>query len=309
MLLLERTALRTLLEDRLVNAQDGRGGVVCLVGGAGVGKTALTKDFTECADARVLWGACEDLATPEALGPLRDWVRETRLLPFTGLPQTGHRIELFSDVLEALSETCTVAVIEDMHWADDATLDLVRFLGRRIADKPVLLIITARNEDSAVRKRLRNALVQIPPSLMSYLDVPNLSSEAVSVLANETGKDGASIYEMTGGNAFYVTEILQGNDALPASVRDAVLARFDRLTPECRRALEVSSIFPRRVEASLLHKICPKEAKEIGQALHAGLLVEGGDTDTRALRLASTADVDENEIAPDDRRRPISEEA
>ena len=275
MMLLERDKLIDLLNVRLGNAGRGQGQVLCLFGDAGVGKTALLRQFAEAAKVRVLWGACEDLSTPEALGPLSDWARESDLSAFAGVPQPGHRIEFFSDVLKALSGDLTIAIIEDLHWADGATLDLVRFLGRRIANKPVLLIVTARNEDRSARVHLRTALEQIPSAQKTYVDVPNLTTEAVEQLAKASGKDGKSVYHLTGGNAFFVTEVLRGGDVLPTTVREAVLARFDRFPESCRRAVQTIAVFPRRAETWALQQICAKDFDEIGRAVLAGLIVEG----------------------------------
>ncbi len=127
--LLERNDLADRMAAKLTAARTGRGSVVCLFGEAGAGKTAFTRLLASSFHVRTLWGACEDLATPEALGPLRDWAREAGHSALDGIPQAGRRIELFSEVLAALSSECTLAVIEDLHWADDATLDLVSFLG------------------------------------------------------------------------------------------------------------------------------------------------------------------------------------
>ncbi len=272
MKLLERETLIDILNERLGNACRGLGHVVCLFGDAGVGKTALLRQFVDAAQTRVLWGACEDLSTPEALGPLSDWARESGISAYAETPQPGHRIQLFSDVLQALSSNQTIAIVEDLHWADGATLDLVRFLGRRIANKPVLLIVTARNEDSAARVRLRTALGQIPTEQKTYIDVPNLTAEAVEKLATNSGMDGKRLYQLSGGNAFFVTEILRGGDALPATVREAVLARFDRFPKSCQRVIQTIAVFPRRAEVWAVRKICPKEFDEIGRAVLAGLI-------------------------------------
>jgi DNA-binding CsgD family transcriptional regulator/tetratricopeptide (TPR) repeat protein len=303
MKLVERETLIDELNGRLGNTSRGLGHVVCLFGDAGAGKTALLRQFAEAAQIRVLWGACEDLSTPEALGTLSDWARESGLSDFPKTPQSGHRIGLFSDVLEALSGDQTIAIIEDLHWADGATLDLVRFLGRRIADKPILLIVTARNEDRSARARLRTALGQIPTEQKTYIDVPNLTAGAVEKLAKDAGKDGDSVYQLTSGNAFFVTEILRGGDALPATVREAVLARFDRFPEPCQRVIQAVAIFPRRAETWAIEQIFPEEFEEIGRAVLAGLIVaEGG---AYAFRHEIARRAVESTI-PADRRREMN---
>ena len=270
--LLERNDLADRMAAKLTAARTGRGSVVCLFGEAGAGKTAFTRLLASSFDARTLWGACEDLATPEALGPLRDWAREAGHSALDGIPQAGRRIELFSEVLAALSSECTLAVIEDLHWADDATLDLVSFLGRRLEDKPMVLLVTSRNDDRA-RSRLRRKLAQIPANVRASFDMANLSMAAVAQLERAAGKSSSGLYQLTGGNAFFVTEVLRCGEAIPETVRDAVLASFDRLSDRARRALEAASIFPRRVEAETLRAVCPDAADGVLEAVDAGLLL------------------------------------
>ena len=306
MKLYERETLIDILNERLGNARRGLGHVVCLSGDAGAGKTALLRHFVEAAQTRVLWGACEDLSTPEALGPLSDWARESQLPVFAATPQPGHRIELFSDVLQALSEDQIIAIIEDLHWADGATLDLVRFLGRRIANKPVLLIVTARNEDSSARARLRTALGQIPTEQKTYIDLPNLSAAAVETLAKNAGMDGNKVYQLSSGNAFFVTELLRGGDALPATVREAVLARFDRFPVPCQRVVQTIAVFPRRAEIWAIQQICPEDFDGIGRAVMAGLIVAGDGDYAFRHEIARRA---VESTLPADTRREINRKA
>lgn len=304
--LVERADLRDGMAARLDAARTGLGSIICLFGEAGAGKTALARHLAGESDARVLWGACEDLATPEALGPLKDWAREAGPSSFDGIPRAGRRIELFSDALAAMSSRWTLAVIEDLHWADDATLDFVSFLGRRIADKPMVLLVTARNEDQAARGRLRSKLSQIPADVRASFDVPSLSPTAVEQMAHAAGKAGAGIHQMTGGNAFFVTEVLRGGNALPETVREAVLASFDRLSEKARRAVETASIFPRRVETELLRAVIPDDTDGILEAVDAGFIVAGGSDYSFRHEIARRA-VEESLSA--ERRRALNRAA
>src|SRR5258708_2080522 len=139
--LLERqTELRQLAES-LADANAGRGRLVSVSGEAGIGKTALVQAFiaSSSRQARVLLGRCEDLSTPEPLGPIRDIVRSGGWPERAWFDDGTPRLALFSALLDRLSEAATLVVIEDLHWADDATLDFVRFLGRRLGDLPILV--------------------------------------------------------------------------------------------------------------------------------------------------------------------------
>ena len=255
-MLLERQTQLELLDGLLMEAARGRGRVAALGGEAGAGKTSLVEAFIGRAaeGTRILRSACEDLSIPDPLGPLYDLAREAQwALPQAIDHRQGQRLPLFSDALE-IFETKTqpsLLVIEDLHWADDATLDFVRFLGRRIVNTHILLLVTARNDRSEAQMRVRRALGEIPAGNVARIDVPLLSEAAVLSLAGAAGRDGDAIYRATAGNAFFVTELLcaENETTPPASVRDAVLARAERLSAGARSMLDAVSVFPRRADA------------------------------------------------------------
>lgn len=298
-MLAERQDFLDQLARLAAGAAAGRGHVVFVVGEAGIGKTSLVRAFVEAAapGLRRLWAACEDLSTPEALGPLRDLAREA------GWPLAvdgeGARLALFSQALAELGARPTVAVIEDFHWADDATLDLVRYLGRRIADRPVLLVVTSRDEEADGLARLRRAMVDLPVSARSRLDLPRLSLAAVADLAGAAASP-ADLLAITGGNPFYLTEVIRAEGGGAGSVRDAVLARAERLSGEARKALEACSIFPRRVEARLVRGLCGGETGLAGCVAQGMLVVEG---DAYAFRHEIARRAVEAELSPVRRRR------
>ena len=212
MRLVERQAHLDGLHALLGEAARGKGRIVALTGEAGAGKSALVQAFAASIGetGRVLWGACEDLATPEPLGPLQDLARGARwdLLKAT---TRGGRLAAFSESLDVFGEEgrANLLVIEDLHWADDATIDFVRFLGRRIHGSHILLLITARNDEAVGRARLRRALADVPADNVLRIDVPLLSEGAVAGLARDAGLDGEALYRATAGNAFYVMELLR----------------------------------------------------------------------------------------------------
>jgi len=162
-MLLERQTQLEQLDGLLMEAARGRGRVAALGGEAGAGKTSLVEAFIERAaeGTRILRSACEDLSIPDPLGPLYDLAREAHwALPQAIDHRQGQRLPLFSDALEIFETKAqpSLLVIEDLHWADDATLDFVRFLGRRIANTHILLLVTARNDRSEAQVRVRRAL-------------------------------------------------------------------------------------------------------------------------------------------------------
>ncbi|PWJ93356.1 LuxR family transcriptional regulator [Mesorhizobium loti] len=284
-MLLERQTQLELLDGLLVEAARGRGRVAALGGEAGAGKTSLVEAFIGRAaeGTRILRSACEDLSIPDPLGPLYDLAREAQwALPQAIDHRQGQRLPLFSDALE-IFETKTqpsLLVIEDLHWADDATLDFVRFLGRRIVNTHILLLVTARNDRSEAQMRVRRALGEIPAGNVARIDVPLLSEAAVLALADAVGRDGDAIYRATAGNAFFVTELLcaENETTPPASVRDAVLARAERLSAGARSMLDAVSVFPRRADAWALQGLCGvASAGQLAECVSAGLLDDMGD--------------------------------
>ncbi|MCX7303675.1 MAG: AAA family ATPase [Hyphomicrobiales bacterium] len=282
-MLLEREDHIERMMQLLGRAHAAEGCIVALVGEAGVGKTSLVNAFVRRVGdrARVFRSACDDLSIPEPLGPLYDLVRAARL-DLAVAQSGGSRLQLFSEFLHRLSQGVlpTVLIIEDVHWADGATLDLIRFLGRRIADTNILLVLSARNEATAEQSRLRQALGEIPAGAVRRMEVPLLSETAVALLAAEAGLDAAAVFRATEGNAFYTSELIEaGNtDALPGSVRDAVLRRAERLSSEAREALDITAVFPSRAERTILVSLLGADGGlHVREAIAAGLLTDTGE--------------------------------
>ena len=146
--LLERDRFIRDLARALHEVEAGYGRTVLISGEAGIGKTALVQQFINAhrRTARILWGACEALFTPRPLGPLYDIARQTRSNLSQLLSAQASRATIFSAFLDELQRSAPLAiiVIEDVHWADEATLDMIKFLGR-IHQLPSLLVITYRD--------------------------------------------------------------------------------------------------------------------------------------------------------------------
>ena len=242
-MLLEREAFLDLL--------NGPGGRLVLLGGEpGVGKTALVREFA--GGRRVLWGACDPLNTPRPLGALLD-VADAAGGPLQEAVASGARpAALVTALLQELrAEPDTVLVLEDVHWADEGTLDALRLLGRRIAGVPALAIATFReNADEPVRMVLGELATA---EGVERVRIPPLTAAAVRELAEPHGVDGDDLHRRTGGNPFYVTEVLSApGTEIPATIRDAVLARAARLSPDARELLLRLAIVPGPAEPDLI---------------------------------------------------------
>jgi DNA-binding NarL/FixJ family response regulator/tetratricopeptide (TPR) repeat protein len=278
--LLEREAPRAVLEQALAAARVGRGHVVSVEGEAGIGKTSLVLSFAAAHrhDARVYVGGCEHLATPEPLGPLRDIARDSEGRFSISATSQLTTFEALLRLLR-LGRAPGLLLIEDIHWADDATLDLLRYLGRRVRELPILIVTTFRNDEASSQARLASLWSDMPRDCSQRIDLHPLSAAAVAVLAGQHGRDGSrQILEITGGNPFYVTEFLAGDGAaVPQRVRDATLARSSRLSVHARRTLECASIFPRQIDQKLLLELSGDTSYDwIEECIHAGMLKISG---------------------------------
>ena len=229
--LLERQNQLDELARQLREAEAGRGKVAFVAGEAGAGKSALIEAFASGSrrGVRIVWGACDALQTPRALGPIHEIAASLAVASPSAEHGEHSRPEFFARLVEELAQPAqaNVVMLEDLHWADEATLDFVHFLGRRIQRTRCLLIGTYRDDELATTHPLRRVLGEITGQHATRIRVPALSQAAVAKLAHEAHRDALRIYEVTCGNAFFVRELLTApSDSLPESVRDAVIARF-----------------------------------------------------------------------------------
>jgi len=274
--LLERESCLASLHADLAEARAGSGRAVFVSGEAGIGKTSLIEHFTrDQRGARVWWGACDLLFTPRPLGPLRDIALQMRGDWHTRLDAESDRAAWFSAFLNELQLDTTIVVIEDVHWADEATLDLLKFLSRRIQRTRALLIVTYRDDELGPRHPLRTVLGEAGTSTaVRRLALAPLSEKAVRALVGRRTLEAAALHRQTGGNPFFITEILAGESGrVPETIRDAVLARAARLSPSARAVLDAAAVIGGRIEPWLLAEVTGAEAYAVDQCVHVGMLV------------------------------------
>ena len=297
--LLERVDLLAQLE--LARAEGGR--LVFVGGEAGVGKTSLGRAFSQRVTERVLHGSCENLTAPTPLGPFLDVAAEMGSVVAERIAEGGEPRLVVAALLKELQRP-SLLVLEDVHWADQATLDVLRLLGRRIETTPSLVVATYRDDEIVGEHPLRVVLGELASApRVSRASVPPLSRAAVAELAEPLGRDAQAIYRLTSGKAFYVTEILASSeDSLPATVRDAVLARADALPTGGRRLLEVTSLVPVRADLWLLDRVAADFIDHLDDCVDAGVLRAEGSAVAFRHELARLA---LESIVPPNRRRKL----
>ncbi len=286
--LLERDDFLASLHAYAEEARSGSGRFVLLAGESGIGKTALLEAFeAQTRDARWMWGACDGMFTPRPLGPLFDIARGIGG-GFAERCRAGTpREELFTSFLDEISGAnapagasgrLTIVVVEDAHWADEATLDLLRFVGRRIAKAATLVVVSFRDDEvdaSHPLSTLIGDLATLRPTRRMAL--PRFSQRAVLSLAAERHLDGDELYRLTGGNPFYVAEALTATrGSSPGTIREAVMARQARLDPEARRVLEAAAVLGGRIDPAALRGMAGGRDGLDG-CVASGMLVSEGE--------------------------------
>jgi len=280
MQLLEREAQLKSLGDALSRAKNGEGCIALVSGEAGIGKTSLVEHFLQeqTNSWRILRGACDSLFTPRPLGPLRDIAMQTKGSLLRQLQTESDPFEIFASCLIEVSAQPTIVVVEDVHWADEATLDLLKYLGRRIRQTMSLMILTYRDDEIGTDHPLRRLLGDLgSSSSLHRIPVSSLTKDAVQELARDNKVDTVELHRLTNGNPFYVTEVLAAGGGIPETVRDAVLARAARLSPAARRTLEAAAVIGLRVEPWLLTIIAEAGAAGVEECIAAGMLQTQGD--------------------------------
>lgn len=274
MKLLERESLLAELQSQLRLATAGSSALAFIEGEAGIGKTALLRAFAE-REARnlpVRWGACDALQTPRPLGPLHDIAAQIGGELAAALESEPDRLRVFGAFLDAIGARPSLILIEDLHWADEATLDLLRYVGRRLARARSLVVGTFRSDELGASHPLRLLLGDLATSGVRRLTPQPLSVNAVRSLAGERALDIDELHRVTGGNPFFVTEVLAAGGGLPQTVRDAVLTRAARLGESARAVLDAAAVAGPRVEPWLLQDLAAAESDAVEQCLATGVL-------------------------------------
>ena len=281
--ILERDAELAVLAAAVRDAAGGHGSVVLISGEAGIGKSSLVEAVRAQlpAEGRLLIGYCDDLVTPRTLGPFRDLVGSVGTELSRAVADGSDRDRLLAALRAELdwADHPAVLVVEDVHWADDATLDALRYLVRRIAALPAVLVLTYRDDELSREHALGGLLGQASRSdRVRRLPLRRLSAGAVHQLSAGSAVNGADLYQLTAGNPFFVHELLVSarGEPVPPSIADAVLARVRRLDPVTQDVLEQLAVVPAALEpwltGALVAALAPDTTAVLAAAEQRGLL-------------------------------------
>jgi DNA-binding CsgD family transcriptional regulator len=282
--LFERSRQLSALGDAfaaVVKSSDGR--LLFVAGEAGGGKTALLRRFCDerRSAARILWGACDALFTPRPLGPLLDVAERAGGELEQVVENAARPYDVAASLVRELrTASPTILVLEDLHWADEATLDVLRLLARRLEAVPALVLASYRDDELDRAHPLRIMLGELATSeAIGRVKIDPLSPAAVAELAGPAGLDAEALYRQTLGNPFFVTEVVAaGNLEIPDTVRDAVLARTARLRPAARALIDAVAVVPLRTELWLLDALAGEAVEQLDACLASGILTpEPGD--------------------------------
>jgi DNA-binding CsgD family transcriptional regulator/tetratricopeptide (TPR) repeat protein len=275
--LFERETFLDALASVWDEARTDSGRIALISGEAGIGKTVLVEAFTRRLNkkAPVYWGACDPLFTPQPLGPLHDISSRLPGNLSSLLAEGTRRTAIFSAFLDVIQRDPAIFVFDDIHWADEATLDLLRYIGRRISQTTALLVLTYRDDELGARHPLRSLLGDLAASAaVRRFPLSPLSEKGVRALAGDSRLDVRALFRQTGGNPFFVSEVLANpGGAVPLTIRDAVLARAGRLSPAGRRVLYAAAVAGPRIEPGLLAEMTSLENNALEECLEVGMLV------------------------------------
>ncbi len=282
MTLIERDEFLASLQQHFVNVENGEGRCILLSGEAGIGKTALVKAFCKQQhdNSNIFQGACDNLFTPRPLAPLYDilWQVNKERWPVSSAIES--RAALFANIFQELSakKGKLLIVFEDVHWADEGTLDFIRFFAKRIYQLPCLFILTYRDNEIHSNHPLRNVLGQLPPDSFTKMPLVPLSKQAVVEMAIHKGLNGEDVYSISQGNPFYVNEILASySPGIPDNIKDSILSVYEQQKEGTKNAWQIWSVMPEGLEVDRVAKLKSALGKAIDHCFAISvILVQNG---------------------------------
>lgn len=281
-MLLERDAELGALAGLVDRVMAGRGGFAVVTGEAGIGKSSLLDAMVDAVPAgvRVHRGRCDNLITAHPFEALREAFEDTSPVVLAAFDQ-GVLHDVLSAVTHLLEdEAPTIVLVEDVQWADDATLDVLAYLVRRLDHLRTLLVASYRDDEVGRDHPMHRLLAAPTAAPATWLRPGPLSLEAVQLLSGERTREARHLHEVTGGNPFYVTEALAvpTDDSVPETLSAAVAARLQQLSEPARRATERISVWPGMLEFELAEELLGEDFAALAEAEERGILLaeDGG---------------------------------
>ncbi len=277
---LERDSELGLMDDLLDDVDSSGGKVVLIRGEAGIGKSSLVREFIDrhARDVSVYFGSCDDLLITQPFAPFWDIARDE---PSIAEPlYDANRSGVLGATLDLLSRSLrpSIVVLEDTHWADEATLDAIKYLGRRIARTNGLLLLTYRDGEVDYDHPLRRVIGDLPPQSVVRIQLGGLSLSAVASIVGESDLDANEIMQATNGNPFLATEMASvGGEVIPVSLQDSVIARVQRLSPGAREMLKTLSVIPEPIPRAEAIRLNEGSDSRIDECVRRGLLDVDGE--------------------------------
>jgi predicted ATPase/DNA-binding CsgD family transcriptional regulator len=260
-------------------AQSGK--ILLLSGEAGIGKTTLLEHIRLHIDSDfdIYWSGCDPLFTPRPYAPIYDFAQLISPTLLAQLENGAIPNLICSSFFQAINQLSkpTILVIEDVHWADHASLDLLKYVVRRISFLPCLLCLSYRDDEIADNHPLNSVLSLMPSAHTVRVHLEQLSQQAVAKLSNQSTYDPENLHKITGGNPFFVAELLANshynNHTIPASIRDAVNGRVQQLGRDELELLQVLSLIPYSIPNSLIKELFDENGESFAMACVARKLL------------------------------------